>query len=1150
MKNKRKLIHVINCRVRNFLFVMKLTILAFFLGLMGLSASTYSQKTKLSLDLKNVTISEALKSIESQSEFVFIYENEALNLNKKVTIAVNESSIDFILSEILKDTGTSFKIVDKQVVITKSDPINILQHEKSKFEKESQQPNKKTVTGKVTDSRGISLPGAAVVVKGTTTGIITDFNGNFSLPITPDAEILVFSFIGMKSQEIPINGKTIFNVNFEDENIEIEEVVAVGYGVQKKKLVTGATIQVKGTEIEKMNSVSTLNALQGQTPGLSIIKVGSAPDADYKFNIRGQGTIGNSKPLVIIDGVIGGDLQSISPSDIESLDVLKDAASAAIYGSRAANGVILITTKHGKAGKVEISYDGNIGIQNVEKYMNMTNAQDFMMLYNEAQRNSSAIETNWSTELPSDVNNMLKNGWQGTNWWKLLTHKNAPVQNHAINITGGTEDIKFSGGVSYTDQDALMTGPNTENFKRYSFRLNSEAVILKKGNLDIAKVGENILYTYKKHQNRMYTTGDVMWNMCYPLLPEYNTDGTYDYNLSLFGNSTNNMVAYQDVYSQNEDNNHQLDLSVYLLLEPIKKLKFKSTFGYKLGAYTSRSFIPVFNFSTRFYQDPNKVSQSSNVGFSIQLDNVLTYDFILKEKHNFSFMLGQSMEKQGFGQSLNGSNLGSIFNTFEYAYLSNVKLTSNSTTLGGSPYNQWAIASFFGRVSYDYKQKYMVTGTMRADGSSNFSPGHQWGYFPSVSAGWAITNESFMEGTKNWLNFLKIRASWGKNGNQSIPNFQYTTPYSSNASYYFGTSKTVSQTGYYPTIIPNPDITWETSDQLDFGFDANFFNSHLSANLDFYNKQTKDWLVQAPILGSQGATAPYINGGDITNKGIEVNLNWNDHGGDLTYSINGNLSYNKNEVVRIANAQGIIEGQAVGNMGGGNLPPYRAQVGYPIGFFNGYETDGIFQNQAQIDAYKGAKALGVNTKPGDVIFVDRDGDGAITPNDRTMIGDPNPHVMVGLSLNLGYKGFDFAVMTNGVFGNQILTSYRRMDASSANYPEYLLGRWHGESTSNHFPRLTQTTNANFTNMSNIWLSDGDYLRISNVTLGYDFKKLFPRMILSQVRLYVTVQNLYTFSNYIGANPEVGAAPDNWAKGIDTNFNPSARTIMTGLNIKF
>jgi len=1115
---------------------MRIAIFLLLVGFLQTQANdAYSQKTKLSINLSNTELVKVLDKIENQSEFYFLYNEKLIDANRKVSITANDEQIEEVLKNLFSGTDVEYSIIDRKIILAPA------------YLSDSQQAGRK-IAGKVTDRLGSPIPGAAIIVKGTTLGISSSNDGTYTLSIPEDAKTLVVSFVGMLSQEIVIDNKTTINVVLEDETIGIEEVVATGYGVQKKKLVTGATVQMKGSKIEKMSNVSTLTALQGQTPGLSIIRTGSAPDADYKFNIRGQGTIGDSKPLVIIDGIIGGDLKSISPSDIESVDILKDAASAAIYGSRAANGVILITTKQGKVGKVEVSYDGNYGVQNVEKYMKMTNAQDYMTLINEAKRNSGAPERDWSKDLPSEVNNMLKNGWQGTNWWDLLTHKNAPVQNHAVNISGGTEQVKFSSGVSYTDQDALITGPNMEKFKRYSFRINSEAIIYKKGNLDIAKVGENLLYTYKNHQNRM--ANGFMWNMCYPVLPEYKADGSYYYNLPNFDNGINNMVAYQDVNSQNEDNVHQLNLSVYLLLEPIKKLRFKSTFGYKLEANTSRSFIPLYTFSSRTYQSPNSVSQSSSTGFSIQWDNVLTYDINLNEKHNFSFMLGQSLEKQGFGQNINGTNLGSIFDTFDYAYLSNVKLTNSSTTLGGTPYGEWSLASFFGRMSYDYKQKYMATVTMRADGSSNFAPGNQWGYFPSVSAGWAITNEPFMESTKDWLSFLKIRASWGQNGNQTIPNFQYLTPYSSNAPYYFGTSKTISQTGYYPTILPNPDIKWETSDQLDFGFDANFFNNRLTANFDYYNKQTKNWLVQAPILGSQGAGAPYINGGDITNKGVEVNLNFSDRIGEFTYSINGNIAFNKNEVTRIANTQGIIEGNTIDNMSGGILPSYRAQVGYPIGFFNGYETEGIFQNQAQIDAYKGAKALGTGTKPGDVIFVDRDGDGAITPKDRTMIGDPNPDKMVGFSFNLGYKGFDFSVMTNGVFGNQILTAYRRMDSPDANFPEYLMGRWNGEGSSNHFPRLTQTTNVNFTNLSDIWLSNGDYLRISNVTLGYDFKKLLPKIFLKQARLYLTVQNLYTFTNYIGANPEVGAAPQDWAKGIDTNFNPSPRTIMAGVNFKF
>lgn len=461
-----------------------------------------------------------------------------------------------------------------------------------------------------------------------------------------------------------------------------------------------------------------------------------------------------------------------------------------------------------------------------------------------------------------------------------------------------------------------------------------------------------------------------------------------------------------------------------------------------------------------------------------------------------------------------------------------------------------SISSFFGRVNYDYKETYLLTLVMRADGSSNFAKGNRWGYFPSVSAGWVMSNEVFMESTKNYLDFLKVRASWGQNGNQDIDPFQYLATISFlKSNYFFGPDKQTIASGAYPDILPNKDVTWETSEQLDLGLDARFFGSRLSFSFDYYLKTTKDWLVQAPVLDSYGTSAPYINGGDVRNQGIEMSLNWSDHVGDFTYGINLNLSHNKNEVTRIANSEGIIHGSP-NILSEGTTEMYRAQEGYPIGYFYGYKTLGVFQNEKQIAEYSGAKLSGA--APGDLIFADMNGDGVIDDKDKCMIGNPHPDVTMGLTFNFGYKGFDLGITTNAVFGNQIAKSYRSFaDQPKENYTTDILGRWHGEGTSNRLPRLASGTNTNWLYISDIFIEDGDYFRIQNITLGYDFKRLFPRIPLGQARLYVTAQNLATFTKYSGMDPEIGYGADkSWVSGIDVGFYPSPRTYMVGVNLKF
>ncbi|HEY3390671.1 MAG TPA: SusC/RagA family TonB-linked outer membrane protein, partial [Prolixibacteraceae bacterium] len=497
------------------------------------------------------------------------------------------------------------------------------------------------------------------------------------------------------------------------------------------------------------------------------------------------------------------------------------------------------------------------------------------------------------------------------------------------------------------------------------------------------------------------------------------------------------------------------------------------------------------------------------------------------------------------------------FNDFEHAYIDNAKVPGTAT-IGGSPWSKGGILSYFGRVNYDYKETYMMTLVMRADASSNFAAGHRWGTFPSLSAGWVASNEKFMESTKPFLDFLKIRGSWGQNGNQSIPGFQYLSQiaYDTRSNYYFGSSKVNPTLGAYPQNIPTPDLRWETSEQLDLGFDARFLGSKLNVNFDYYKKTTKDWLVAAPILASWGVdNAPYINGGAIQNNGVELALGWNDKVGGFKYGISGNVSYNQNKVTDIQNSQKLIAATNVKLWGNG---PYiaRAQVGYPVGYFWGYQTAGVFQNQAEVNNYKNAGGVVImpNALPGDVKFVDTDHNGVIEDADKVMIGDPNPDYVFSLNLNCEYKGFDFLVSTYGVAGNQIARNFHDAGSPQNNYTTEVLGRWHGEGTSNRLPRVTDGSSINQQYTSDLQIENGDYLRINNVTLGYDFKKILKTVPMQQIRLYMSVQNLYTFTKYSGMDPEIGTSTDDsstgWTKGVDLGFYPSPRTVLVGVSLKF
>ena len=1033
-----------------------------------------------------------------------------------------------------------------------------------------------TVKGKVVDgANGDPVPFATIVVKGMSTWTTTDLDGIYSI-VAPANAILSVDCLGYVSTEVAVGGKTSLDITLYQDLDQLSESVVIGYGVQQKKLLTGSTIQVKGDDLSKLNTTSALGALQSQSPGVSITQNSGQPGEGFKVNVRGMGTIGDSEPLYVIDGVAGGSLSALNPADIESIDVLKDAASAAIYGARAANGVVLVTTKQGKEGRTIVSYDGYFGRQYIAKMPNLCNAQEYMQALDMMYENEGIAKTNWSAVLPAKLYQDIQSGaWKGTNWMEEAYNKGAITTNHAVNVTGGTADHKYSVGLSYTAQDGIIgynkIDPRNAQFQRYTFRVNSDNVVIKDGDLNILRIGETLNYNHSSNSG-IANDVDIYWNSVHnilrttPLLPAY----TYDENGNVTGfydqaarqaegwnfdtsTSSANPLAY-DYYTSRglqESISSTLQASVFAELQPIKNLKFKSQFGYMMSSSSSRSNNMKYAINSKVYNDFDTVSQSMNSNQRITWENTLSYSNTFG-KHYFDVVAGQSIEKWGMGVQISGNGTNSIFgNDFERSYLSNTKPTQLSeVSVSGKPRTQGALASFFGRVNYNYESKYLLSATVRADGSSNFARGHRWGIFPSVSAGWVMSSEPFMENTKDWLSFLKLRASWGQNGNASISNFQYlsTIVLDTAASYAFD-SEDAFAVGAVGDVLANPDVSWETSQQLDLGVDARFFNSRLGVSIDGYIKDTKDWLVRAPIASVYGLNPPYINGGDIRNQGIEFSIDWSKPTGDFTYGVNFNGAFNKNKVTRIANSEGIIHG-AEDVLSEGTLEMYRAQVGYPIGYFYGYKTAGVFQNQAQIDAYTGAKYEGV--QPGDLIWVDTNKDGVINDDDRTMIGDPNPHFTAGLNFWCAWKGFDFNIAGYGAFGQQVAKSYRSFaDSQRDNFTTEVFQTWQGEGTSNKYPRLTYGSNPNWQNISDIYIENGDYFKISNVCIGYDFRKLVDMKYISKCRLFFQAQNLLTITKYSGMDPEMGkGTDDDWASGIDVGFYPAARTFLFGVNLQF
>lgn len=1018
------------------------------------------------------------------------------------------------------------------------------------------------ISGTVT-SDGEPLIGASVVEKGTTNGTLTDVDGKFTLSVKENATIEV-SYIGFTSKTFAVGQQTVFNVELKEEANVLNEVVAIGYGVQKKKLNTGATLQVKGDEVAKLNTTNPLQALQGQAPGVQISSTSGQPGADMKVTIRGLGTIANSGPLYIIDG-IEGDISVLNAADIQSIDVLKDAASAAIYGAQAANGVILVTTKQGSKGKGLVSFDAYYGVQKVARKAKMLNANEYMAIMNEQALNSG------SALFDFDSMGTLAN----TNWINQMFKDDAKTENYSLNVNGGSDASRYALSLNYTSQEGVVGGKDVSNYERYGFRINTEHKLYK----EILTVGQHLNFNYIK--NRGINVGNQYNNtlrgafITSPLSPVYSDNNIYDSPYNDTSNSPwykgdSNPYGLMMTNSNNKNDSQRLMADVYAELEPIKNLKLRSVFGINYYASEYRSFEPFYQFSIYTYnKDHTTILQNMSKGHTLTWTNTAGYDFTLADDHAINALVGMEATRYQ-GTFLSGSNrdLLSQFNDFSHAYLDNTTgqahLDSDGNvvetrSVGGRPEHDYRRVSYFGRVGYNYKEKYMFNATLRADGSSKFAKGNRWGYFPSFSAGWVITNEDFMQSVveSRTLDFLKLRLSWGQVGNQNIDDDQYLAPintstaYTSSdpAAYYnFGTNKT-NVAGAYQSRLSNQSVKWETSEQLNIGFDAYMLRNRLGVNADFYTKKTKDWLVVAPILATAGAGAPYINGGDVKNTGIELGLTWRDNIGQVNYNIGVNGSYDKNKVGNIPTDDGIIHG-LTGMLYDNSEEFYRAQNGYSIGYFWGYKTAGVFQSEEDIEAWKAAGngILQADVKPGDVKYVDRDKNGKIDATDKTDLGNGMPDFSFGFNLGFEYKGFDFNLNANGVMGNKIVQSYRNHTNKQSNYTTAILNRWTGEGTSNKIPRVTET-NINW-QFSDLYLQDGDFLRISNISIGYDFAKLINLKCISQCRLYASVQNAFTFTKYDGMDPEIGYGTSNWVSGIDLGYYPRPRTYLFGVNLKF
>ena len=1030
----------------------------------------------------------------------------------------------------------------------------------------------------VSGSDDFPLPGVNVVVKGTTQGVITDLDGNFMISVPSDA-VLTFTYIGFKTQEVAVNGKTTLNVVLEEDTETLEEVVVVGYGVQKKSVVTASIAKVSADDLENKAPVRMDNALKGLAAGVDVTSSSGQPGASPRVRIRGIGTINNSDPLYIVDGMpISGGLDFVNPNDIESIEVLKDAASGAIYGARAANGVILVTTKKGKLGKTSINYNFSYGWQSAWKRREVTSATDYAILQNEKYMNGGQAPLYADPYNLTDINGNPVTGF-GTDWQDAVFNDGAPVVNHDVTISGATEKVNYYLSLGYYSQDGIVGGNyGQSNYDRLTLRSNTSYNLIdaskERSFLNKLDLSVNVAYmrTHSTGVSENSEFGSILGSALYlsPILPITVSGATADemvnyyesqgfdlprdpngnaYTVpSYFGsyNEMNNPLAMMTLNPQkNFSHKFVPKFSIDLQLWDNLKYHFSysadmSFWGYD-AATVSKHYLSGNNNATHTSASANR---QQNVTW--QIENTLTYDKTFG-KHTVGVVLGQSALKYK-GDQVGGSRWNLVNPnkpSIDYATGSVIDGVAQFSVYG-APFVEHTMASMFGRLSYNYDERYMVQATVRRDGSSRFGSNNKYGIFPSFSAGWNVMNESFMEDTRDWLSNLKIRFSWGKNGNDNIADFGYTSLTAMGNNVLFG-KDAIKWNGSKASRLSNPDLRWEESEQTDIGIDLGFFNGALTASIDYYIKKTNGMIIEMPIPSYVGETKPLGNVGDMENKGVEFELGYKWNIGDAHFSVKGNATYLKNTLKNLGNDTGYIDLDGIQGLSGGGT---RGSNGQPFPYFFGYKTDGVFQNVAEVQAYvnKDGNLIMPDAVPGDVRFVDVNGDGQITADDRTNIGNGTPDWTYGLNLNADWKGFDFNIFFQGVAGNEVFDGTFRSDVSSGNYPSWMLGRWTGEGTSNKYPRLALGDDTNW-QVSDLYVCDGSYFRLKNITLGYTLPQNLTRKVcIERLRVYVQAENLATWTKYWGFDPEISSGAT--SLGVDRGIYPQARTFTIGANISF
>lgn len=1078
------------------------------------AGNAHSQNAKVSIRMNNVKLDKILNEIENQTDYLFIYNNQ-VDINKITSVKVKNEAVAQVLDKILSGTGINYELEGTHIILT-TEAIKDLHA----------QQQAKTVTGTVTDVSGEPIIGANIRIKGTTTGTITDIDGNFSIEAEPQSVIEV-SYIGYLTQETVINNQKSIRFLLKEDTKTLDEVVVIGYGVQKKADLTGSVANIN---TEKLNTQSNANigqALQGKIAGVDIVSQGGAPGSGTRIMVRGIGTLNNASPLYIVDGMYMNSIDHINPNDIASIDVLKDASSAAIYGSRAANGVIIVTTKEGSntEGKPIIDLSVNLGISTASKFLDMLDAKGWAEVTTIARQ---AIGKP-ALDMATDLANKPDNDWQD------IMFRPALMQNYNLSVKGGGKYSTYYTGLGYFNQDGIVKGTN---YQRYNIQSKND---YKRG---IFSAGTNLIISFSHdkplHQElRGGMIGTILQSV--PTLEKYDDtrEGGYGGTYGDVVNIPHPLAIIDDNIMDRYNENVKIFANLYAQIELFKGLKYKLNLTPDFSFERYKNYLNKYDFGLAT-NSITQLTERQRRRRNILVENLLTFDRTFGE-HKISALAGYTYQDSRFRHiQAYGEGLPQGLEEIDAA-------TTNRSNEG----NSWrsVLTSILGRVFYSYQNKYLFTATIRRDGSSKFGKNNRYGYFPSFSLGWNVAEEKFMENV-HWLDQLKLRGGYGVLGNQEIDNYQYSSTITTGINYPDGNGGLLQ--GAFPKNFANPDIKWEETAMTNVGIDFMAFNNRLSLTADYYVKNTKDILLTVPIpISSGGANDPIRNAGKIRNNGFEFNLGWMDQPNpDISYGINLIGSFNKNKVIAMGSESGSIKGGSTNQ----NITTSETKAGYPIGGYWLISTAGYFNSQEEVDAYaKDGKKIQPAAEPGDIKFVDANNDGVINDDDRVFQGSPFPDFTFALNGNMRYKNFDLSIGLQGVLGNKIYNAPRQTledVTKGSNFLASCLDYWTPENKNASHPRLTwDDPNRNTRAESDRYLENGSYLRLRSVQLGYTFPQTWFKGAIQHARVYINAENLFTITSYSGYSPDVNADNANY-RGFDNFIYPTNRTFMLGLNVTF